>query len=366
MPPMPSRCAGAKLDRSIVYAPNVRTGGGLVLLRSLLASRWPGPRPLAFLDERARADLESGAECFDIQWVAPGPLGRLRAEWNLSKRSRASDRILYFHNLPPLFPTRGLALCYMQNAYVIDAIAAELLGGRAKFRITLERLIARHFKYRCDRYIVQTPTMRDALAKWYGKGVPPIDILPIAPPMARTIVFHPESKEHRSLPSPDFIYVSDGQPHKNHRRLFAAWRLLAQSGIRPSLALTLHPDRDVDLRLQVEQMAGEGIAVMDIGVVPHEMLAPLYRNAGALIFPSLGESFGNPLVEAATAGLPILAPELDYVRDVCEPAETFDPRSSRSIARAVRRFMRLEQRGIAALHGDEFVAALARLNEHSK
>jgi hypothetical protein len=49
------------------------------------------------------------------------------------------------------------------------------------------------------------------------------------------------------------------------------------------------------------------------------------------------ESFGLPLVEAANLQLPILAPELDYVRQVCEPSQTFDPYSSRSIAMAVMR-----------------------------
>ena len=61
--------------------------------------------------------------------------------------------------------------------------------------------------------------------------------------------------------------------------------------------------------------------------------------SSALIFPSRTESFGLPLIEAMHHGLPILAPELDYVRDVVTPIETFDPSSPISIARAVRRFL---------------------------
>ena len=40
-------------------------------------------------------------------------------------------------------------------------------------------------------------------------------------------------------------------------------------------------------------------------------------------------------LEAARAGLPIVAAERDYVRDIVTPAETFDPGSPVSIARAV-------------------------------
>ena len=68
------------------------------------------------------------------------------------------------------------------------------------------------------------------------------------------------------------------------------------------------------------------------------MLLELLRSK-ALIFPSLAESFGLPLVEAQEFNKPILASELDFVRDVCSPVDTFDPKSSLSIARAVKRFL---------------------------
>ena len=51
----------------------------------------------------------------------------------------------------------------------------------------------------------------------------------------------------------------------------------------------------------------------------------LLKNYDALIFPSYIESFGLPLLEASENKIPIIAPELDYVRDVCNPSETFNP-----------------------------------------
>jgi glycosyltransferase involved in cell wall biosynthesis len=57
-----------------------------------------------------------------------------------------------------------------------------------------------------------------------------------------------------------------------------------------------------------------------------------------LIYPSQLESFGLPLVEAVSLGLDVIASELDYVRDVVYPVQTFDPTSALSIARAVKRY----------------------------
>ena len=73
-----------------------------------------------------------------------------------------------------------------------------------------------------------------------------------------------------------------------------------------------------------------------------------------MIFPSTSESFGLPLVEAAHLGLPILAPELDYVRDVCSPVQTFDPTSPLSIARAVKRFLKVPEPELSLRSQQEF------------
>jgi glycosyltransferase involved in cell wall biosynthesis len=86
----------------------------------------------------------------------------------------------------------------------------------------------------------------------------------------------------------------------------------------------------------------------------------LYGSSSALIYPSYSESLGLPLIEAAQRGMPILAPELDYVRDVVCPVQTFDPRSPVSIARAVTRFMGKPESVIAVRQPEEFLAEIMR------
>ncbi|BDT60626.1 hypothetical protein MasN3_41200 [Massilia varians] len=173
--------------------------------------------------------------------------------------------------------------------------------------------------------------MARALSTWYGNGPVDIKVLPFAVPFQQAAA--------ASEKSFDFVYVADGEAHKNHRTLVQAWILLKKRGLTPGLALTLS-QRDIELKRWVaDQVAEYGLRIEDVGVVPHAEVPLLYQRAGALIFPSLSESFGLPLIEASTLGLPILAGELDFVRDVCMPAETFDPLSSVSIERAVLRHM---------------------------
>ena len=60
-------------------------------------------------------------------------------------------------------------------------------------------------------------------------------------------------------------------------------------------------------------------------------------------------------------GLPVIAPELDYVRDVIQPAETFDPSSPLSISRAVRRFLHQPEPTARIGSAEDFLAEVLRL-----
>jgi len=87
----------------------------------------------------------------------------------------------------------------------------------------------------------------------------------------------------------------------------------------------------------------------------------LYSNSSALIFPSLFESYGLPLVEAKQYGIPIIASELDYVRDIVDPVETFDPNSARSIARSVKRFFKYDDVKTKINTSSEFINSIIKL-----
>jgi glycosyltransferase involved in cell wall biosynthesis len=151
------------------------------------------------------------------------------------------------------------------------------------------------------------------------------------------------------------VYVASGDAHKNHRRLLDAWVLLAEDGLFPSLVLTVGSvDFGIIERLDALR-AAHGIRVDNLPDLDAGRVLALYPRARALIFPSTAESFGLPLLEAAAAGLPILAAERDYVRDVVTPVETFDPQSPVSIARAVRRFLGCAEAPVRPMTPTEFL-----------
>lgn len=332
--------------RIFLHAPNVHVGGGLVLLKGLLASVKLS-LGLAILDQRAENNLPV-FDAAEIVYVPRTIFGRFFAEWRLWKKSKSDDVVLCFHGLPPLFPVRGKTIVFLQNRILVtrDSLSGYTLRTRA--RLSVERFFLRVFAARIDKFIVQTPSMAKDVFSVLGPSLS-VEVFP----------FYELSKEkidEQALEKIfDFVYVSSGEFHKNHRNLLEAWKLLAESDILPSLALTL-PDRSV-LSEEVDQAAKRhGLKIVNVGVLETERVNTLYRQSRALIYPSTSESFGLPLVEARNFGLPVLAPELDYVRDVVEPVQTFDPLSPVSITRAVRRYLECPEPTVTVRTSEEFIA----------
>ena len=180
---------------------------------------------------------------------------------------------------------------------------------------------------------MQAQSIKNTLMKWHG-GVPMIKIMPL---MKKLEKLKNKSKLEKKF---DFVYVADGEFHKNHHHLISALILLAEEGISPSLCLTLSKrNENIVKKIDVE-IANHDLKISNIGEVSHVEIINLYRSSTALIFPSTIESFGLPLLEASQLRLPIIASEKDFVRDVCTPVQTFDPQSPISISRAIKRFLK--------------------------
>ena len=322
------------MTRLIIHATNIHQGGGAVLLRELLASM---PYDAAvFLQVDARfflpADIHPNLKIIRFRCTF---LARLRAEVSLFNFVCRGDHVLCFGNLPPLFKLKSDPTVFLQSRYLIDRHAPiSALPLRARLKIYVEKFWLKLFKRNAGQLIVQTSSMQALAKEFLGIHVKCLPFLPNGVVHLEQCLIKPVKHKF------DFIYVASGETHKNHLSLIEAWRLLFAEGLAPSLAMTLSKELCPDLSAHLEKERGNGLNIYNLGIHSHDDLLTIYRQSGALIYPSSFESFGLPLLEAKRLGLPVLAPELDYVRDVIDPDETFDCHSPLSIARAVRRHLK--------------------------
>lgn len=347
--------------RFFLHATNVHAGGGQLLLNSLLRSLSNDLCVVALLDSRMVVkDIEFNS--LDIKRVKPSVWTRLKADWWLARNVKPSDVVLCFGNLPPLFQLRGSTIVFLQNRYLIDRISLESFPLKTRWRLKVERLWFFWKAGNADAFIVQTPSMHTILGSSGLAARKPVHVLPfvdICEGYRRCL-----EKPLSPVVDKPLIYVASGEPHKNHRNLIQAWCLLAQDGLFPNLWLTLDAQVNRELCEWIEKQTQQFcLGIKNLGAQPHEKILFLYTQVQALIYPSTFESFGLPLIEARRAGLAVLASELDFVRDVLDPEQVFDPQSPVSIARAVKRFMGANEDPLPLLNADEFMKSLLEMCE---
>lgn len=332
----------------ILYAPNVHTGGGFVLLQSLINSWDCSIKLKAILDFRAKVNLEIPSDV-DVIWIKPNLYSRIKAEFNLYELATSDCRTLCFHGLPPLLPIKSEVFLFQQNRNYFGLNRLKDFPFKVALRLGIERIICKAFKKRVSKYIVQTPSMKNALLTWYADNTSQlvVDVFPFF----NTMKFNTKINDYKW----DFIYVADGVAHKNHLRLLDAWVMLAKEGLFPSLAVTLTSRDELLIERFKTITAKFSLKIVNLGQLNRDEIGELYSTTEALIFPSTSESFGLPLIEASQANVKIVASELDFVRDVCSPVETFDPSSVISIYRSVKRYLRAENKPLKIHSAKEFI-----------
>lgn len=113
-------------------------------------------------------------------------------------------------------------------------------------------------------------------------------------------------------------------PHKNHTRLFEAFRR-ALPTLPPNTGLVLSGSPEG----YTSMIRGfEDLPIIHLGFVPHIAVAALLRNATALVYFSLFEGFGMPLLEAFYHGTPVLCSNTTSLPEVggdavlaCDPLD---------------------------------------------
>jgi alpha-1,3-rhamnosyl/mannosyltransferase len=82
---------------------------------------------------------------------------------------------------------------------------------------------------------------------------------------------------------------------------------------------------------------GDQGALRWLRYVPDEDLVPLVSRATALVFPSLHEGFGLPVLEAFAVGIPVLSSNATSLPEVAgDAAMLFDPNQPDEIAEAMK------------------------------
>jgi glycosyltransferase involved in cell wall biosynthesis len=137
------------------------------------------------------------------------------------------------------------------------------------------------------------------------------------------------------------LFPGNTWPHKNHRAAFQALRILrAAHGVDPLLVCTgAAREAHGDLREAAGALGLED-RIRFLGYCPATDMPALYEGAAALLFPSLFEGFGIPLVEAMWCDCPVVASRATSLPEIAgDAALLVDPRAPEEMADALNRVL---------------------------
>jgi glycosyltransferase involved in cell wall biosynthesis len=168
------------------------------------------------------------------------------------------------------------------------------------------------------------------------------------------------------LPFPYLLCVSNRKPHKNEFRTVEAF---AHSGLATELRLVFTGEPTAALTSCIESFHLTQ-RVYFVGLVPDTELPSLYRSAQALVFASLYEGFGLPVLEAMACGTPVVTANTSALPEVAGDASLLvNPSSVSEIAAAMKHIVedtslrqQLRERGLVRAASYSWAATTAKVS----
>jgi glycosyltransferase involved in cell wall biosynthesis len=233
-------------------------------------------------------------------------------------------------NTPGLRAPAVLSFMDMQHEFFPEYFApAELRQRRRSYRASVAaatRIIAisQHVKGTLVEVYGADPGKIDVVYFGSGSEFGPVD------DVARVAA----ARRRHGLARPFLFYPAASWPHKNHLALLTALRLLRdRRRFDGELVLTgVAREAHGEVSAAIDRLGLSG-AVRILGYLPTSELPAIYAAAEMLVFPSLFEGFGLPLLEAMACGCPVVSSSATSLPEVAgDAALFFDPRSPEDMA----------------------------------
>lgn len=209
----------------------------------------------------------------------------------LADRENVPVRISHIHPLTDINQTKPFRLIYRW-------VMCRLIAKYATHILCPSKNTLESFQKICDISNQQTSILYNGVdLKKFDRSIDKIAI-----------------RKKNNLPLDRFIavYVARFDPHKNHAQIFRIAEKMYQNN--QNVHFVLIGSSGELLKSVQEKVEQHNNISMIVGV---QDISDLLKAADLFFFPSLEEGFGIVALEAAAAGLPIVATDLPTIREAC-------------------------------------------------
>lgn len=248
---------------------------------------------------------------------------------NFYKKNKSDfSSIVCLANVPPPLKTKIPTSIYFHNILLLNPIIYKI-PLKSKIFNLVKFIYINYYNSTNYNWIVQTSLVNKMIKKHFNVQPNKIFNLPF---FEETSNLTGNLKKNNT-----FSYVSSSVFHKNHKRLIQAFIKAAKlSNKNIVLNLTIINNESPALIIP------NNLKINFLGTLSRTEVSNLYSQSFFLIFSSLFESFGLPLIEATNHGCKVIASDLPYVHEIIRPSLTFDPYSVESISDSILKAVEID------------------------
>jgi glycosyltransferase involved in cell wall biosynthesis len=241
-------------------------------------------------------------------------------------RTRPDVTFVPAHTLPFVFPGRSVVTVH-------DLGYHHFPQAHPRTQRLYLNLTTRYSAARASVVLADSQATADDLQHFYGIAPQKIRVIypGVKPPAGDTT--RPVHQTYH-LPERYFLFIGTLQPRKNIQRLVTAFQQWQSA----------HPDEKIGLVLAGKKgWLFDPVWIADVpgvhvtGYIDEADKAALLAQAEALVFPSLYEGFGFPVLEAMHCGTPVIAADASSLPELVNDAGVLvNPLDTQAIARAMQ------------------------------
>lgn len=253
-------------------------------------------------------------------WVKKSWFHRLYFDLFVTKKiikKYKPDKVFSLQNMGlPLF--KGEQAVYFHLPFVVSDYKFRFWSDEKKLWVYQRIMGKRMFRSlrKVDWVIVQTKWIKEALIK---KGKVSADKIRIERPLIpQEGICEFQAKEENFR---RFFYPATAFRYKNHRTLLKAVTYAVENGLKEyEILFTLSPKENPYTKQLWQYVQENHLNVKFIGMRSRQEIFETYGRS-VLLFPSLLESFGMPLLEAKLTGSPVLAGDCPFCHEILDGYE---------------------------------------------
>ena len=268
------------------------------------------------LDDRIDLNQFTGINSFTIQKIKASHFNRKEAYKAIHKKI---EKVICLSNIPPPIRINKNVYIYFHNLLLLNR-KMNFSSLFFLFTSLIKMLYIRFYNSNSYNWIVQTIYMKKELEKKLKVKSSMVSVLPFYE--VEDINFQNKDFKTNQL---SFLCVTSNSKHKNVRRLIRSFlRSNFLKKEKVTLLITIDGKNIIDGNKKIQFL----------GHLSRHATIKAYSQSQYLIFPSLIESFGLPIIEAIKSGSNVLISNIKSLMEICQPSILFNPYDEKDIINA--------------------------------